>query len=228
VLSALRQVTSNIPIVFAVVNDPVGQGFISSPAHPGGNVTGFSFIEPDLVGKWLAMLNDMIPRLSRANLMFNPPTAPYYDVYIRSFETIPRSIKAEMTAAPVRDRSEIESSIVKLARDPGNGLIIAGDPFVIDHISAIAQLTLEHRIPAISVYQQFVVEGGLMSYGPDTADIFRRTARYVDRIQKGAKPADLPLQTPDRFDLAINLKTAKALGLTVPDALLSIADEVIE
>ena len=228
VLSALRQATSTIPIVFSVVNDPVGQGFISSPARPGGNVTGFSFIGPDLIGKWLAILNDVVPKLSRASLIFNPATAPYYDVHVRSFETVPRSIKTEMTAAPVRERSEIEASIIKLARDPGNGLIVAGDPFTIDNIKTIAQLTLEHRIPAISVYQQFVAEGGLMSYGPDTADIFRRTAGYVDRILKGAKPADLPLQAPDRFDLAINLQTAKTLGIDPPTTLVAIADEVIE
>ena len=228
VLSTLRHATSTIPIVFAVVNDPVGQGFISSAAHPGGNVTGFSFIEPELVGKWLAMLKDVVPNLSRTSLMFNPAMAPYYDVYVRSFETAPRSIKAEMIAAPVRDASEIEAIVIKLARDPGNGLIAAADPFIIDNIKAIAQLTLQHRLPAISVYQQFVTDGGLISYGPDTADIFRRAAGYVDRILKGAKPADLPLQAPDKFELAINLKTAKALGLTVPPMLLATADEVIE
>jgi putative ABC transport system substrate-binding protein len=214
--------------VFVVVNDPVGQGFISSAAHPGGNVTGFSFIEPELVGKWLAMLKDVVPALSRANLMFNPAMAPYYDVYLRSFETMPRSIKAEVAAAPVRAASEIEATIGKLARDPGNGLIAAADPFIINNIRAIAQLTLQNRIPAISVYRQFVVDGGLISYGPDTADIFRRGAGYVDRILKGGKPADLPLQLPDRFELGINLKTAKVLGLTVPPTLLAIADDVIE
>jgi putative tryptophan/tyrosine transport system substrate-binding protein len=228
VLTALRQATSTIPIVFAVVNDPVGQGFISSAAHPGGNVTGFSFIESELVGKWLVMLKDVVPNLSRANLMFNPALAPYYDVYLRSFETALRSIKAEIKAAPVRETSEIEAIIIKLARDSGNGLIAAADPFILDNLNTISQLTLQHRMPAISVYQQFVSEGGLMSYGPDTADIFRRAAGYVDRILKGAKPADLPLQAPDRFELAINLKTAKVLGLTVPPPLLATADEVIE
>ncbi|OLB78949.1 MAG: hypothetical protein AUI16_02510 [Alphaproteobacteria bacterium 13_2_20CM_2_64_7] len=228
VLSALRQATSTIPIVFAVVNDPVGQGFISSAANPGGNVTGFSFIEPDLVGKWLTMLKDAAPKISRAKLMFNPAVAPYYDVYLRSFEAIPRSIKAEVAAAPVRDTAEIEATIAKLARDPGNGLIAAADPFIIDNIKEIAQLTLQHRMPAISVYRQFVAEGGLISYGPDPSDIFRRAAGYVDRILKGAKTADLPSQSPTTFELAINLKTAKALGLDVPPTLLALADEVIE
>jgi putative ABC transport system substrate-binding protein len=228
VLTTLRQATSTIPIVFAVVNDPVGQGFISSAAHPGGNVTGFSFVESELLGKWLVMLKDAVPNFSRASLMFNPALAPYYDVYLRSLETAFRSIKAEMIAAPVRETSEIEPIIIKLARDSGNGLIAAADPFILDNINTISRLTLQHRIPAISVYQQFVSEGGLMSYGPDPADIFRRAAGYVDRILKGAKPADLPLQAPDRFELAINLKTAKVLGLTVPPALLATADEVIE
>jgi len=228
VLTALRQATSTIPIVFAVVNDPIGQGFVSSAAHPGGNVTGFSFIHSKLLGKWLVMLKDVVPTLSRASLMFNPALAPYYDVYLRSFETALRSIKSEMIAAPVRETSEIEANISKLARDSGNALIAAADPFILDNINTISHLTLQHRIPAISPYQLFVSEGGLMSYGPDTADIFRRAAGYVDRILKGAKPADLPLQAPDRFELAINLKTAKVLGLTVPPALLATADEVIE
>jgi putative ABC transport system substrate-binding protein len=228
VVAALRQATSTIPIVFAVVNDPVGQGFISSLAHPGGNVTGFTFIEFEMVGKWLAMLKDVVPNLSQAKLMFNPATAPFYDVYLRAFETTPRSIKAEITAAPVRDTAEIGATIAKLTRDPGNGLIAPGDAFIVDNIKEIAQLALQHRMPTISVYRQFVVDGGLISYGPDTADIFRRAAGYVDRILKGAKPADLPSQSPTTFELAINLKTAKALGLIVPPTLVAIADEVIE
>ena len=224
----MRRATSIIPIVFAVVNDPVGQGFISSSAHPGGNVTGFTFIEPEMVGKWLTMLKDVVPKISQAKLMFNPAVAPYYDIYLRSFETMPRSIKAEVTAAPVHDTAEIEVTIAKLTRDPGSGLIAPGDPFIIDNIKEIAQLALQHRMPTISVYRQFVVEGGLISYGPDTTDIFRRAAGYVDRILKGAKPADLPSESPTTFELAINLKTAKTLGLIVPPTLVAIADEVIE
>ena len=227
VVSALRQATNTIPIVF-VVNDPVGQGVISSAAHPGGNVTGFSFIEPEMIGKWLTMLKDVAPKISRANLMFNPTMAPYYDVYLRSFEVVPQSTKADVTALAVRQTDEIESAIAKLARDPSNGLIAPADPFIIDNIRLIAQLTVQQRIPAISAYRQFVAEDGLMSYGPDAADIFRRAAGYVDRILKGAKPADLPLQSPDRFELAINLKTAKVLGLQPPPTLVAIADEVIE
>jgi putative tryptophan/tyrosine transport system substrate-binding protein len=228
VVSALRQATSTIPIVFAVVSDPVGQGVISSAAHPGGNVTGFSFIEPEMIGKWLTMLKDVAPKISRANLMFNPTMTPYYNDYLRSFEVVPQSTKADVTALAVRQTDEIQSAIAKLARDPSNGLIVPADLLIIDNIQMIAQLTVQERIPAISAYRQFVAEGGLMSYGPDTADIFRRAAGYVDRILKGAKPADLPLQSPDRFELAINLKTAKVLGLEPPPTLIAIADEVIE
>jgi putative tryptophan/tyrosine transport system substrate-binding protein len=228
VLTALRQATSTIPIVMAVVNDPVGQGFISSAAHPGGNVTGFSFIEPDLIGKWLTMLKHVAPKISRANLMFNPATAPYYDVYLRSFEAVRQSTKVDVIALAVRQTVDIQSAIAKLARDPSNGLIAASDAFIVDNIQLIAQLTLQQRMPAISPYQQFVAEGGLISYGPDPADIFRRAAGYVDRILKGTKPVDLPLQSPDRFELAINLKTAKVLGLEPPPTLVAIADEVIE
>jgi putative ABC transport system substrate-binding protein len=228
VLSALRQATSTIPIVFAALSNPVGQGFISSAAHPGGNVTGFSFIEPEMLGKWLTMLKDVAPKISRANLMFNPTTVPYYDDYLRSFEAVAQSTKADVTALVVRQTDEIQSAIAKLARDPANGLITPADLFIIDNIRLIAQLTLQQRIPTISVYRQFVAEGGLMSYGPDIGDIFRRAAGYVDRILKGAKPADLPLQSPDKFELAINLKTAKVLGLEPPPTLVAIADEVIE
>ena len=227
-IAALRQATSSIPIVFAVVNDPVGQGFISSLAHPGGNITGFTFVDFEMVGKWLAMLNDAVPNLSRAALMFNPALAPYFDVYLRSFEATPRSIKAVVTAAPVRDAAEIEAAVAKLARDPGGSLIAAPDPFVVVNRDLILRSVERHRVPAIYTYRQFVQEGGLMSYGPDTADIFRRSASYVDRILKGAKPADLPTQAPTKFELSVNLKTAKALGLTVPPTLLALADEVIE
>jgi len=228
VLAALRQKTSSIPIVFAVVNDPVGQGFISSLAHPGANITGFTFIDFPMVGKWLAMLKVVVPNLSRAMLMFNPATSRYYDVFLRSFETMPSSINAAVSAMLVRDTAEMAGAIAKLGGEPNSGLIAASDSFVVDNLNEIAQLTLEHLVPAMSVYRQFVVDGGLMSYGPDTADIFRRAADYVDRILRGAKPADLPAQSPMKFELAINLKTATALGLTAPQSLLATADEVIE
>jgi putative ABC transport system substrate-binding protein len=228
VIAALRQATSTVPIVFAVVNDPVGQGFISSLARPGGNITGFTFIEFAMIGKWSGMLKDISPDLSRVALMFNPDTAPYYDVYLRSFERMPWSIPVAVSAAPVRNAAEIEEVIAKLGREPGSGLIAPPDPFIIAQRDAILRSAQKHRIPAVYAYRQFVSEGGLMSYGPDTADIFRRAGSYVDRILRGEKAADLPAQSPVKFELVVNLMTAKAIGLAVPPTLLATADDVIE
>jgi putative tryptophan/tyrosine transport system substrate-binding protein len=228
VIAALRQATSTIPIVFAVVNDPVGQGFISSLATPGGNITGFTFIEFSMVGKWIEMLKDVSLDLSQVALMFNPDTAPYYDVYLRSFESTPRSIPVNIKATPVRNVVEIEDVIARLGREPGAGLIAPADPFVVVERDAIIRSAEKHRVPAIYTYRQFVLEGGLMSYGPDTADIFRRASSYVDRILRGTNPADLPAQSPVKFELVVNLKAAKSIGLKVRDSFLLLADEVIE
>jgi putative ABC transport system substrate-binding protein len=228
VIRALRQATSSIPIVMAAVNDPVEQGFVSSLAHPAGNITGFMFIDFQMVGKWLEMLKEAAPGVSRAVLMFNPDTAPHYYVYLRSFEAEPRSVAIEVTAAPVRDTAEIEAAFAKLGREPGGGLIVAPDAFTIVHHPLFIRLAQQHRLPAVYNLRTYVAQGALMSYGPDPYDLFRRSASYVDRILKGAKPADLPVQQPTKFELAINLKTAKALGLQIPDKLLALADEVIE
>jgi putative tryptophan/tyrosine transport system substrate-binding protein len=228
VIRALRQATSSIPIVVAAVNDPVEQGFVSSLAHPGGNITGFMLIDFQMVGKWLEMLKEAVPGVSRAVLMFNPDTSPYYYVYLRSFEAEPRSIAVEVTAAPVRDTAEVEEAIAKLGREPGGGLIVPPDAFTLVHHQLLIRLAQQHRVPAVYAFRPLVAQGALMSYGPDPYDMFRRSASYVDRILKGAKPADLPVQQPTKFELAINLKTAKALGLQIPDKLLAIADEVIE
>ena len=228
VIRALRQATSSIPIVMAAVNDPVEQGFVSSLAHPAGNITGFMFIDFQMVGKWLEMLKEVAPGVSRAVLMFNPDTAPHYYVYLRSFEAEPRSVAIEVTAAPVRDTAEIEAAFAKLGREPGGGLIVAPDAFTIVHHPLFIRLAQQHRLPAVYNLRTYVAQGALMSYGPDPYDLFRRSASYVDRILKGAKPADLPVQQPTKFELAINLKTAKALGLQIPDRLLALADEVIE
>ena len=228
VIRALRQATSSIPIVVAAVNDPVEQGFVSSLAHPGGNITGFAFIDFQMVGKWLEMLKEAAPGVARAALMFNPDTAPHYYVYLRSFEAVPRSIAVEVTAAPVRNTAEIEEAIARLGREPGGGLIVAPDAFTLAHYPLLIRLAQQHRVPAVYAYRAYIAEGALISYGPDPYDLFRRSASYVDRILKGAKPADLPIQRPTKFELAINLKTAKALGLQIPDKLLALADEVIE
>ena len=210
------------------VTDPVEQGFVSSLAHPGGNITGFTFVDFQMVGKWLEMLKEAAPGVARAALMFNPDTAPHYYIFLRSFEAEPRSIAVEVTAAPVRNAAEVEEAIVKLAHEPGGGLIVAPDPFTIVHHQLFIRLAQQHRVPAVYYLRTSVAQGALMSYGPDFYDIFRRSASYVDRILKGAKPADLPVQQPTKFELRINLKTAKALGLTIPDKLLALADEVIE
>jgi putative ABC transport system substrate-binding protein len=228
VVRALRQATSSIPIVVAAVNDPVEQGFVSSLAHPGGNITGFMLIDFQMVGKWLEMLKEAAPGVSRAILMFNPDTSPYYYLYLRSFEAVPRSVAVEVTAAPVRDTAEVEEAVAKLGRQPGGGLIVPPDAFTLVHYPLLIRLARQHRVPAVYYLRATVAQGALMSYGPDPYDLFRRSASYVDRILKGAKPADLPVQQPTKFELAINLKTAKALGLQIPDKLLALADEVIE
>src|SRR5215471_10868111 len=228
VTRVLRQATSSIPIVIVGVNDPVEQGFVSSLAHPGGNITGFALIDFQMVGKWLEILKEAAPSVARAVLMFSPDTSPHYYVYLRSFEAMPRSVAVEVTAAPVRDTAEVEEAIAKLGRDPGGGLIVAPDAFTVLHHQLLIRLAQQHRLPAVYAYRTYVAEGALMSYGPDPYDNFRRSASYVDRILKGAKPADLPVQQPTKFELAINLKTAKALGLQIPDKLLALADEVIE
>ena len=228
VIRALRYATSSIPIVAAAVTDPVEQGFVSSLAHPGGNITGFAFIDFQMVGKWLEMLKEAAPGVARASLIFNSDMSPYYYVYLRSFEAEPRSIAVEVTAAPVRDTAEIEEAVAKVGRKPGGGLIVAPDAFTLVHHQLVIRLAQQHRVPAVYFNRTSVAQGALMSYGPDVYDNFRRSASYVDRILKGAKPADLPIQRPTKFELAINLKTAKALGLQIPDKLLALADEVIE
>ena len=228
VMAVLRPATSTIPIVFVLVNDPVSQGFISSLAHPGRNITGFSFIDFEIVGKWINLLRDVKPNVSRVALMFNPDTAPYYDVYLRSFKALPQQTSVEVQAAQVRSVAEVDLAVAELGREPGSGLIAASDPYILAVRGAILKAADQHRVPIISPYRQFVVEGRLMSYGPDTADIFRRSSSYVDRILKGESPANLPAQSPNKFELVVNLKTAKALGLSLRESFLLLADDVIE
>src|SRR3974390_1316826 len=228
VVAALRRATSTIPIVFALLNDPVGQGIVSSLGRPGGNITGFSFIEPEILGKWVDLLGDVKPDLSQIALMFNPDTTPYYDAYLRTFKASARKTSVEVKAAAVRSAAEVELAIANLGREPGSGLIAASDPFILARRGAIMKAADEARLPVISAYRQFVIEGSLMSYGPDTFDIFRRSSSYVTRILKGEAPADLPVQSPEKYELVVNLKTAKALGLSVRESFLLLADEVIE
>jgi putative tryptophan/tyrosine transport system substrate-binding protein len=226
--AALKQATDTIPVVFAVVNDPVGQGFISSLARPGGNITGFTYADFTLLGKWLEMLKQIAPGVRKAILLFNPETVPYYPVFLRELGEVPSRLGSELAAAPIREEVEIETVVAKVASERGGGLIAAGDPFILAHRALIISLAERYRLPAVYFSRQFAAEGGLMSYGPDIYDIFRRSASYVDRILKGANPADLPAQAPTKFELVINLKTAQALGLEVPLHLQQLADEVIE
>jgi putative tryptophan/tyrosine transport system substrate-binding protein len=227
-VAALQRATTTIPIIFAVVNDPVAQGFIASMAHPGANITGFSFLEYSIVGKSLELLKQIAPDIIRVSVMFNPDTYPYYNIHLRSFETVAKMLSLELAAAPIRNPAEIEEAIATMGRWPGSALLVPPDPFTVVHRGAIIQAAEQYRVPANYSYRQHVREGALMSYGADTIDIFRRSASYVDRILKGANPTDLPAQAPVKFEMAINLKTAKALGLDVPPTLLALADEVIE
>ena len=228
VVDALHRATRSIPIVFVLSNDPVGLGHVASMARPGGNITGFIFMELSLIGKWLDLLKQAAPGLTRTALVFDPDTTPYYLPYLRSIETAPSSMPLDLKGTPVRDATELEGLIEPIAREPGSSLISPAGPFNVIHGRTIAQLTERFRLPAISIYRQFAADGGLMAYGPDSADIFRRSAEYVDRILKGESPADLPVQAPTKFSFIINLKTAKALGVDVPPTLLALADEVIE
>jgi putative ABC transport system substrate-binding protein len=226
VIAAVRQVSRSIPIVFAGVIDPIAHGFIDSLARPGGNLTGTANIEFPLIGKMLQMLKDVARGMVRASVMFG--TNSQYLVYVHSFGAVPPTLAVELSTAAVRDRGEIEAVISEPGRKPGGGLVVPPDAFTIIHQAQIIALVAHHRVPAIYAYRSFVAEGGLISYGPDIQDIFRRTASYLDRILRGAKPADLPVEEPVKYDFAINVKTARALDLEVPPNLLATADEVIE
>ncbi len=226
-LSALKQVRA-IPIVFVLINDPVGQGFISSLAQPGGNITGFTFVEYSMFGKSLELLKQLAPGIARVAFMFNPDTSPYYGQFLPSFEIAARNSAVAVTGAHVRSEAEIEAAVAGLGAKPGGGLIVPPDTYTLVHRGLIVEGVRRHRVPAIYSYRQHVQEGGLMAYGPDTADIFRRSASYIDRILRGANPAELPAQAPTKFEFAINLATAATLGLTVPPTLAALADEVIE
>jgi putative ABC transport system substrate-binding protein len=227
---ALRRETKSLPIVFALTSDPVGDGLVKSWAHPGGNVTGFSALYPEIVGKWLQILKEIAPRTKRAALLFNPRTAPFMDSgdLRRLFETAARQIEVAPIMAPVHDAGEIKAAIDSLARTQGGGLVVMADAFVAFNRALIIETVASHNLPAIYPFDFQAIQGGLVAYGADVFDIHRRSADYVDRILKGEKPANLPIQAPTKFELIINLKTAKALGLTVLPTLLARAHKVIE
>jgi len=225
---ALKQATSTIPIVFSVVNDPVSQGIIPSMAHPGGNITGFSFLEYSMVGKSLEMLKRIAPQSKSVAIMFNPETYPYYEIHLKSFARVAGQLALALSAAPVKSLAEIDEAIAKLGQQPGATLLVTPDPYLLVNRGAAIRAAAQYRVPASYSYRQNVVEGGLTSYGADAGDIFFRSASYIDRILKGAAPGDLPVQAPVKFETAFNVKTAKALGLEIASDLLALADEVIE
>jgi putative ABC transport system substrate-binding protein len=226
--AALLQETRTIPIVFATVSDPVGSGFVASIPRPGGNVTGFTNIEPTMAGKWLELLKQIAPGVTRVALLFNPAAAPYAEYYLNPLKTAARSFAVEAIAAPVRETSELEPVVAALARDPNGGLVVMTDTFTSAHRVEITELAARYRLPAVYPFRFFAELGGLLSYGVNLNDNFRRAASYVDSILKGAKPSELPVQAPVKFELVINLKTAQALGVTIPPILLAQADHVIE
>jgi putative tryptophan/tyrosine transport system substrate-binding protein len=227
-LAAFQKATSTIPIVFVSVSDPVGQGFVTSLARPGGHITGFTAFEFSMGGKWMGLLKEISPTIQRVAVLFNPKTAPYFPLFLRSIERAAASFGVESTSAPIQNLAEIESVITALAKEPNRGLICPSDSYSSAHRKTIIALAAQHAIPAIFAWREFIGDGALICYGIDRVDMYRRSPAYVDRILKGANPADLPIQQPTKFELAVNLKTAKALGLTVPPTLLAIADEVIE
>jgi putative ABC transport system substrate-binding protein len=229
VVAALKQQTSTIPVVFTQVSDPVGSHFVDGLAHPGGNITGFTNLEASMGPKLMELLKEVVPLTSRIALMFNPATSPHGGAYFLSpVESAAALLKVAIVAAPVHEPLEIEPIMVSLAREPNTGLIVAPDIFILAHRDLIIALADQYRLPAAYAYRLFAASGGLMSYGTDLVDLFRRAAPYVDRILKGEKPADLPVQTPTKYELVINLKTAKAFGLDVPLSVQQRADEVIE
>jgi putative ABC transport system substrate-binding protein len=228
--SALRRETQTIPIVFALmlVSDPVSNGLVGRLDRPSGNLTGFANLEASMGGKWLELLSEIAPGLKRAAIMFNPDTATANaSAYIPSFESAARSLKVVPITAPVHDDMEIETAIIDLAREPGGGLVVMPDAFTAMHRAPIILAAARNNVPAVYDKPYFVRDGGLLSYGADAVDRWRRAASYVDRILRGTKLEDLPVQFPTKFELLVNLKTAKALGLTVPQSILLRADEVI-
>ena len=230
VVAAVQRETKTVPIVFVVVSDPVGSGFVTSLSRPGGDITGFINLEASLSGKWIELIKDLAPETSRAALMFNPETAPYFNYYLAPFEAGARSYMVESIATEVHSAADIERAVASLAERPETSLVVMPDAFMITqrNYELIISLAARNRIPTIYPNRSMVDEGGLAAYGIDNVDLFRRAPTYVDRILKGASPAELPVQLPTKFELVINLKTAKTLGLRVSPDVLSIADDVVE
>jgi len=229
VVVALQRETRTIPIVFVGIADPVGSGLVASLARPDGNATGFMLFEAGITGKWLAMLKEIAPRLVRAALVINPKTAAYYEIFLRAAQAAASSLAIEVVFSPIENTAaDIERAIEVFARTPNGGLLLPPDSSTVVHRDVVIAFAARHKLPAVYSDRPFVAAGGLMCYSTNRADQFRQSASYIDRILRGAKPAELPVQVPTRYETVINLKTAKALGLTVPPGLLVAADEVIE
>jgi putative tryptophan/tyrosine transport system substrate-binding protein len=226
ITAALQRASHTIPIVFVNVSDPIGGGFIASMARPGGNLTGVLHYEAGIAGKWLAMLKEIAPRLARAALVMNPVGS--YESFLRNAEALAPSLAIEIVPGPTKTVADIERVIESFARVPNGGLVLPPDAMTAVHRDLIIALAARHRLPAVYSARFWVVAGGLMSYGTNQVDMFRQTASYVDRILRGTKPADLPVQAPTKYETIVNLKTAKALGVDVPPTLMVRADEVIE
>jgi putative tryptophan/tyrosine transport system substrate-binding protein len=227
-LVATHRSTRTIPIVFTAVSEPVSQGFVLSLAHPGGNITGFTNLEPTVAAKWVELLKEIAPKTSRITIISNPDTSPYAMLYYRAAEAAGQKLAVQTVMTPVQDEAGIEASLFAVGREPEGAVIVPPDSFMSARFKLVVEMATRYKVPAIFQFRYFAAEGGLVSYGIDLPDLYLRSASYVDRILRGEKPADLAVQQPTKFQLVINLITAKTLGLTVPSALLATADEVIE
>ena len=228
VAAALKQATTSIPIVFVSITDPVAGGFTASTSRPSMNLTGFTNYDFDMGAKWLEILREAVPAIRHVSLMLHPDMGAYYVEYLRSIQTVALGLGVQATLSPVRNEQEIAQSVVALTKSPGGGMIVLPSAPITVHTTRIISLVAEHRVPAIYPFRQYAVQGGLLSYGVDLPHLFRRAATYADRILRGAKPADLPIQAPTTYQLVLNLKTAKAMGLTIAPSILARADDVIE
>jgi putative ABC transport system substrate-binding protein len=227
--AALYRQTRTLPIVFVTVSDPVGAGFVASLSRPGGNITGFINLEPTMGGKWLELLKEVAPSVERVAVMFNPDTAPAGGSYfLPSFEAAARSFNITQFVTPIHNEAEIESAIALLGHQPGGGLVVESDGFMTTHSAKVISEATQHKVPVVSDQTIPTEKGGLLSYGPVDADMFLGAALYVDRILRGANPAELPVQVPTKFEMRVNLKTAKMIGLAISPSILARADEVIE
>jgi putative ABC transport system substrate-binding protein len=226
-VKAVRELTTTMPVVFTLIADPIGSGFVASLAHPGANMTGFMNVDAPMASKWLELLTEIVPKVKRVELIFNPRTAPYKS-FLSEFEVVAPKVGIQAIATPVVDATELEHAITALGQRPDSALFVVPDVFVQVHRALIIKLAEQYRLPAVYPYRFFPTSGGLLSYGIDTVIVFRQAASYVDRILKGEKPGDLPVQAPASFKLVVNLKAAQSIGLTIPESFLVRADEVIE